>query len=187
MARYVQNARAMSDNIIVMSGLARVELETLRRVSQDFGYTVNPAHYVSEATRNVTPETVAIFFHRSAFGIDCSWLDAVREMRSAFPDIPSIICHGFSEPVDWPSLCAAGAFHAVWLPLKESEVRKSLGFVSEVRRRVKTSRVAPAAGYPAAGFTPLKPERFSPAPDSRPSPRLSGGSRPRALPSPYLH
>jgi len=177
----------MSDNIIVMSGLVRVDLETLRGVSQEFGFTLNPAHYVSEAAQNVTPDTDEVFFHRSAFGLDCSWADAVREVSSTFPDIPAIICHGFSEPIDWPALCAAGAFHAVWLPLKEAEARKSLGFVSEARQRAKMSVVAQAGDNPAPVFTPQKRERFAPPPDSQPAPRLSAGSRPQAPPSLYLH
>src|ERR1019366_1512253 len=161
--RDVQNAVTMNDNIIVMSGSVRIDLETLRGVAQEFGWTVKPVHYMSEATQNLTSETVAVFFHRSAFGIDCTWLDAVRQVRNTFPEIPSIVSHGFSEPVDWPSLCAAGAFHAVWLPLKESEVRKSLGFASEARRRVTTSRASRKSGHPAPLFTRQKRERSSPA------------------------
>lgn len=136
----MQNAIIMSDHIIVTSGLVRIDPDTMRSVAQEFGWTVKSAHYMAEASQNVTSDTAAIFFHRTALGIDCTLLDAVRDVRSAFPEIPSIVCHGFSEPIDWPSLCAAGAFHAVWLPLKESEVRKSLGFVSAVRRRVTTNR-----------------------------------------------
>jgi len=170
----------MSDNIIVMPGAARVEIEDLRNVARKFGWPVKTAQFLRDAEGTVDSDTAAIFFHRSAVQPDCSWLEALRQIKAIFPDVAPIACHAFSEPIDWPILCAAGAFHDVWLPLKASEVRKSLGFVSEARRRLLTKQAAQAV-------TPPKRERFSPEPHSQPSGQLSEGSRPRASRSLYLH
>ena len=166
----------MSENIILAFGSARVDLPNLRCAAEEFAWTVKSAHSVSQVASENTSETVAIFFHKSAVDPDCSWAEAIRYIGNAFPGLAIIVCHGFSEPIDWPALCAVGAFHAVWLPLKQCEVRKSLGFVSEARRR---------AASPV--LTPQKRERFAEEPDSPLSAPSSRGPRPRALPSPYLH
>jgi hypothetical protein len=175
----------MSDNIILMPGAARVETEDLRNVARKFGWTVKTAHVLRDAEGTVDSDTAAIFFHRSAIRPDCSWLEALRQIKTIFPGVAPVACHPFYEPIDWPALCAAGAFHAVWLPLKGSEVRKSLGFVSEARRRLLTKHAAQAV-------TPRKrvrfsPERFSPELRSQPSGPLSEESRPQASRSLGLH
>jgi hypothetical protein len=36
-------------------------------------------------------------------------------------------------------------FHSLWLPLKEDEVRRSLGFVWEAEKRLVTTSARPAA------------------------------------------
>jgi hypothetical protein len=64
-----------------------------------------------------------------------------------------VVCHGFSEPIDWPALRDAGAFDALWLPLKEDEVRRSLGFVWEAEKRRGERTRKPDA-----------PQRIAPAP-----------------------
>ena len=79
-----------------------------------------------------------LFFHRSAFG-SCSWVDAVHLVRSVLPEVRQIACPAFSEWVDWPSLSDAGAFHTLWLPMKENEVRQSLGFVREAETRLASA------------------------------------------------
>lgn len=168
----------MSDNIILLPGVARVEIEELRNGAREFGWQVKTAQFLRAAEGTVDSDTAAIFFHRSAVTPDCTWLEALRQMQAIFPGIALIACHAFSEPVDWPALSAAGAFHDVWLPLKGSEVRKSLGFVSEARQRLLTLHAARAA-------TPL--ESFSPEPGAQPSGQLSQGSRPQVSRSRYLH
>ncbi|MGA2715630.1 MAG: hypothetical protein ABSG41_21230 [Bryobacteraceae bacterium] len=80
--------------------------------------------------------TAAVLFHPDALGPGYSWHDAIRLLRLALPGVRVIACHGFSESIDWPELCDAGAFHALWLPLKGNEVRQSLGFVLSRERRL---------------------------------------------------
>ncbi len=175
----------MSDNIIVMPGAASVEIEDLRNVARKFEWTVKTARFLRDAEGTVDSETAAIFFHRSAVRADCSWVEALRQIKALFPGVAPIACHAFSEPIDWPALCAAGAFLDVWLPLKGSEVRKSLGFVSEARRRLLAKQAAQAVTPPKRERS--SPERFSPEQHSQPSGQLSEGSRHRALRSLYLH
>jgi hypothetical protein len=103
---------------------------------------VKTAQFLRDAEGAVDSDTAAIFFHRSAVSPDCSWLEALSQIKAIFQSVAPIACHAFSEPIDWPALSAAGAFHDVWLPLKPSEVRQSLGFVSEARRRLLTMQAA---------------------------------------------
>ena len=163
----------MSDNIIVAPGSAPVNLQCLGCAAAEFGWTVKFAQSVLQAASGNVSEIAAIILHKSAVGEDCSWPEAILHVKSVLPGVACIVCHGFSEPIDWPALSAAGAFHAVWLPLRQSEIRKSLGFVSEARQRL-------------ASPIPM-PQRLSTEPDSPPSAPLSGGSHPPTLPSRYLH
>jgi hypothetical protein len=126
----------MTGNIIVMPGSARLDLRTLQAVAGDFGWAVKVAGDMGEAS-----EAQAVLFHRDALGSGCSWVDAVRLLRRALPEARLVACHGFAEPIDWPELCDAGAFHALGLPLKENEVRRSLGFIAQALKRVESSEV----------------------------------------------
>jgi len=74
-------------------------------------------------------------------GISRAWVDAVRLLRLALPKARLVACHGFAESIDWPQLCDAGAFHALGLPLKENEVRRSLGFIAQALRRLDDSDI----------------------------------------------
>jgi len=145
----------MTDKIIVMRGSACIDAEVLGAVAREFGWAVETAGDLREiaaaqASRATgrPAEPAAVLFHRSAFG-SCSWLEAVRQLSLALPRVHPIACHGFAEPIDWPGLCEAGAFHSLWLPLKESEVHQSFGFVWEARKRrakpaQRVQRIAPA-------------------------------------------
>jgi len=115
----------MAENIIVMPGSARVDLQALQAVAGEFGWEVKVAGDLHEAR-----SAQVVLFHRDALGPGCSWLDAVRQLRQALPDARLVACHGIWESIDWPELCDAGAFHAIGLPLRANEVRKSLGFIS---------------------------------------------------------
>lgn len=80
---------------------------------------------------------MAVLFHRSAFE-SRSRLDALRAVTSALPGVRPIACREFSDAPDWPELCGADAFHSLWLPLKEGEVRQSFGFLAEAENREAT-------------------------------------------------
>jgi len=120
----------MSANLIVMPGSAWLDLQALQTVAGEFGWAVTASDDLRDAA-----SAQGVLFHRDAFGPGCSWIDAVRRLRLALPEARLIACHGFSEAIDWPELCDAGAFHALGLPLRENEVRKSLGFLSEAVKR----------------------------------------------------
>jgi hypothetical protein len=122
---------AMSGSIIVMPGSDHVNLPALQAVAAEFEWVVQVASHPGEAT---APK--ALFLYHDAFGPGQSWLEVVRSCRFQFPELRPIVCHRLSEPIDWPALSRAGAFHAVSLPLKESEVRQSLGFVWEAEERL---------------------------------------------------
>lgn len=94
-----------------------------------------------------------MLFCRDAFGQDYSWREAIRLTRLAFPGLPAIALHGFAESADWSELSGLGAFHSLWLPLKENEVRQSCGFLSAAAKhslRVMTVGSIAEAWPPAA-------------------------------------
>lgn len=127
----------MAENIIVMPGSARLDLQALQAVAGEFGWAVKVVGDLRDAASART-----VLFYRDALGPGCSWLDAVRRLKGALPGVRLIACHGLAESIDWPELCEAGAFHALGLPLSANEVRKSLGFISAAEK-VSDRRLAP--------------------------------------------
>ena len=117
-----------------MPGSARLDLQALKAVAADFGWTVKVVGNLHDAA-----SAQAVLFHRDALGPGCSWLDAVRRLRCELPEARLIACHGLWEAIDWPQLSDAGAFHALGLPLRVSEVRQSLGFLSAAQKRPSTA------------------------------------------------
>jgi hypothetical protein len=89
-----------------------------------------------------------VLFHRDTFGSGYSWFETIRRLKLELPEVRLVACHGFAESIDWPALSEAGAFHSLWLPLKESEVRRSLGFVWEAERRSLESAREPIEAIP---------------------------------------
>jgi hypothetical protein len=144
----------MTENLIVMPGFERLDLHALQAVATEFGWTVNVVHDLADlADAQADGKTAAVFFHRDAFGSNCSWFDAIRLLKVVAPVVRLVACHGFQEPIDWPSLCDAGAFHALWLPFKENEVRRSLGFISEAEKRMSLANLDKAISTEVSGGT----------------------------------
>jgi hypothetical protein len=132
-------------DIVLMPGSAQLHLPPLQAVAENFGWMVRIAHDLCEvAAAQANRKTVALLFCRDTLGQGYSWLETIRLFKRALPEVRLLPCHGFSEPVDWPELCDAGAFHALWLPLKENEVRQSLGFVREAEKRLARSPAGPS-------------------------------------------
>jgi DNA-binding NtrC family response regulator len=124
-----------NDTVVVMLGFGELFETALSLVAQEFGWSVETVSQLEQAaavTRN--RRVAAVFFHREAFGRDCTWHDALRRIRMTFPEAHLIPCHGFSDPIDWDQLADAGAFHSLWLPLKENELRQCLGFIWQTTR-----------------------------------------------------
>lgn len=133
----------MIDNIIVMPGSARLDLSPLTAVAEEFGWKVelagDPDRFEALA---VSRKPLAVLFHRDAFGQEYSWGETIRLLRVTLPGVSLVALRGFSESIDWQELSDAGAFHSLWLPLKENEVRQSLGFLVklEERRAISAAR-----------------------------------------------
>jgi hypothetical protein len=125
----------MTAKLIVMPGSAKLDLQALQAAAVEFGWAVTVANDLRDAAL-----AEAVLFHRDALGPGCSWLEAVRRLRFALPKAWLIACHGLAEAVDWPTLCDAGAFHALGLPLRANEVRRSLGFLSEAQKRLNVRK-----------------------------------------------
>jgi len=128
---------AMSDQVVVMSGPTRLDLKPLEKVAREFGWVVGTAsdpQLLALAFPYRKP--VAVLFHRDAMGSEYSWPEALRRAHALLPEVRIIACHGFAEYVNWPELRSAGAFHALPIPLRENEVRQSLGFVLDAEKRL---------------------------------------------------
>jgi hypothetical protein len=123
---------------------------------------VDIAHDLGEiAGAQADRKTVAAFVHHDFLGREYSWVEAIRRLRLTLPEVRVIACHGFAESIDWPELSDAGAFHALWLPLKENEVRQSLGFVWEAEKRLAACAEVPAKIAPARRFSFGRSDRLS--------------------------
>jgi len=148
-----QERELVTKDIVVMPGSARVYLPPLEAVAGTFGWAVSVTRDLCEvAAAQAQRKSVAVLFCRDTLGQGYSWLETIRLLGRALPEMPLIPCHGFSDPFYWPELCDAGAFHALWLPLRENEVRQSLGFVWEAEKRLAGSHVTPSEIAPASGL-----------------------------------
>ncbi len=139
----------MADRIVVMPGSGWLEHPGLRSVAGEFGWVVEVAPELREVTEERTSaKTVAVLFHRDAFGPGYGWPEAIRLLRLALPGAHVVPCYGFSESIDWIELVRCRRIHSLRLPLKDSEVRQSLGFVWQAEKRLasRAQRVARAAG-----------------------------------------
>jgi hypothetical protein len=142
----------MTEKLIVMPGFDGLDLHALQAVATEFGWTVNVVRNLADlADAQADGKTAAVFFHRDALGSNCSWFDAIRLLKGVAPALRLVACHGFQEPIDWPRLCDAGAFHALWLPFKENEVRRSLGFISEAEKRMSLANLDKAISTKVRG------------------------------------
>jgi hypothetical protein len=169
---------AMTENIIVMPGQREADLPVLRSVAGEFGWTADPVRGLNEAVAaQAYVRTLAAILHRDGLGADYSWPDAVRRVKRALPDVRVIVCHGLSEPIEWQALCEAGTFHAVSAPLKECEVRQSLGFVWEAEKRVASvDRDASVIVMPALRPSAIQPKlRTLSRPPDAPLVNYAGG------------
>jgi DNA-binding NtrC family response regulator len=135
----------MAKSIIVVPGLGQLDLTTLSGVAAEFGWTVQVAHDLRQTAELFAPlSAVALFATHDAVGAGFSWLEILGLLRQTLPDIRLVVCHGFGDAFDWPELSAAGAFHALRLPLQEDELRQSLGFIWEAEKRLMIARAVRA-------------------------------------------
>lgn len=137
----------LTDSIVIMPGSNRVELRALRSVAREFGWGVEVAADVGEvATARKRRRPVAVLAFSNALGPGYSWVETIRLLRLTLPNVRLVVCHAFSEPIDWPRLSDAGAFHSLRLPLTENELRQGFGFVWEAEQRLANANQTTAPG-----------------------------------------
>jgi hypothetical protein len=132
--------------MIVALGADEEDLTILRPIAAEFGWLVS--------TTLGSDSVAAILLRKDALGKGISWPDAVHRIRQKVGQARIVTCHGFRDQIDWGELYDLNTFHAIRLPMKEEEVRQSLGFVWEAERRAKGSAVSrrPTAQQAVAAF-----------------------------------
>ncbi len=131
--------------------LGNIPLEPVAGLAAKFGWPVEKTDCFAQL-RRITSRygAVAVLFEPEAFGL--SWEMALDCVRDAAPGAMAVVCRRFSDVIDWPRLATRGAFHLISLPLEESELRQSLGFIwAATRRAQKTQDMARRAKTHAAG------------------------------------
>lgn len=127
----------MALQIVLMPGANRVELPLLRATAQNFGWAIEIAHNMSELLQLRERGRIgAVLFQQDSLGCNGSWLETIAQVKAATPEARLVACNHFSDADDYPKLCRAGLFHALWLPLKESEVLQCLGFIWEAEKHL---------------------------------------------------
>jgi hypothetical protein len=124
----------MTNPTVVLLGNLSVGGPDVGDLVREFGWSIEASpsfDHLRQLSR--TRSIVAVLFDSSELKLAAD--QALRAAHKAAPNARLISCHRFSEPVDWPVLAEAGAFHALALPLDRDEVRQSLGFVWSARLR----------------------------------------------------
>jgi hypothetical protein len=124
----------MPQGTVVLAGVLPAEHVALDRLVAEFGWSLKQASSFAEvAELNADHSVVTVLFSPQDLALRWDW--ALRGVRDAAPAALPILCHRFAHAIDWPEAAQAGVFHALRLPLKLGEVRQSLGFVWEAKRR----------------------------------------------------
>jgi hypothetical protein len=123
----------MAMGAVALLGNLNIDHEVFDAVAAEFDCDVEQATSLSglrkiSAVRNI----VAVLFDAPALGL--SWKDALKFVMDAAPSALPIVCAGFSHSIPWPELADDGAYHLLRLPIDESEVRHSLGFIWAAKR-----------------------------------------------------
>ncbi|HYZ83061.1 MAG TPA: hypothetical protein VE621_01585 [Bryobacteraceae bacterium] len=123
---------SMTSRTIALLGLERAETPGLERLVAEFGWNLQqPENVASLQKLRSDCEIVAVLFNAQRMNL--GWDTALERIRTSVPEALPIVCSRPGEFLSWPDMATAGAFHALLLPLKLSEVRQSLGFVSAAR------------------------------------------------------
>ena len=124
----------MPCEIVVIFGNISVENLELDSLVAQFGCSFRKVTSFDELRDLCIHEPVAVvLIDRNTLKI--SWNEALGVLRKAASTALPIVCHRFSERIDWPVLAEAGAYHALLLPLNSGEVRQSLGFALAAKKR----------------------------------------------------
>jgi DNA-binding NtrC family response regulator len=119
----------MSQETVIVLGNLLTGLTAISSMAARYGWAVEPVSDLKRlAAAAADHPVVAVLLDAPSLGV--TWLQAVESVRKIAPRALPIICHRFSEDIEWPELADAGAFHAVPVPFDVNEVRQSLGFVA---------------------------------------------------------
>ncbi len=123
----------MAIGTVALLGNINVDREVFDAVAAEFDCNVEQTTSLSSLRRmSAGSNIVAVLFDARALGL--SWRDALKFVMDAAPEAFPIACSGFSETIPWPELADAGAYHLLRLPIDESEVRHSFGFIWAAKR-----------------------------------------------------
>jgi hypothetical protein len=118
----------MNPEIIVMLGDPALQPPWLDSLVRDAGYQFKPVSNLNDLRDLADAPIVAVFFN--AKSLDLPWKDSIVWIHSIAPEAHCVVCHGFHEEIDWPSLSSWGAFHSLPLPFDPTEVRQAIGFIA---------------------------------------------------------
>ena len=128
----------MIGSVVLLGGLSKVDI-----VQQVADQLHVPLHHVGGiqqlAAFSVDGLVAGVLFSPALMGLP--WRRALAKIRTAAPAALPILCHRFSDEVEWPEMARAGVFHALHLPFSAHEVRQSLGFVIHARERRKVHQI----------------------------------------------
>jgi hypothetical protein len=124
----------MTQGTVVLVGSLPVEHLTLDLLVAEFGWTLKQTSGLDGLVElNAGHNVVTALF--SPRNLALPWDQALRAVLNAAPKALPVLCHGFADAIDWPQAAEAGGFHSLLLPFNVREVRQSLGFVLESKRR----------------------------------------------------
>jgi hypothetical protein len=124
----------MTRRIVVLAGRIPVEHLVIDALVAEFGWSLMEADSLNRlAELNERHSIVVVLF--SPKSLELPWDRALHSTMIAAPRALPILCHGFAEPIDWPQVADAGAFHSLFLPFNSREVRQSLGFAWSAKGR----------------------------------------------------
>ena len=124
----IADKAGMPNGTVVLIGSLRTERLALDPLASEFGFAFKEVpNLLDLAGLNLDEDLVAVLFCPDVLGLQSD--EALRRVLGAAPGALPILCHGFANQIDWPTLVDAGAFHSLLMPFHLAEVRQSLGFV----------------------------------------------------------
>jgi DNA-binding NtrC family response regulator len=131
----------MTQRSVVLLGSLPTETPEIKSLAEEFGWRLDTAADLDQLRSLIAVRNpVAILLDPNDLGL--SWDAALNSVQEIDSRPYLILCHRFSDVVDWPKLAEAGAFHALARPLDPNEVRQSLAFVWSAALR-STANILP--------------------------------------------
>ena len=131
----------MNQEVVVVLGNLAAGRAAIDPLAQGFGWSVEPAQDLKQLRTLATEQrVVAVLLDARALGM--SWEHALDAVRCIVPRALTIVCHRFSEAIEWPELADAGAFHALPVPFDSAEVRQSLGYVAAAMQNRRAGQLS---------------------------------------------